>query len=67
MLEQIQSASKPIIYAQVPATFDQSTQYVVQLEPVEELARIFVGVEIRELESSQESDGGMFGATTVQD
>lgn len=59
-------AIKPVVYAPIPE-FDQDTQYIVQLEPVEELARIFVGVEIRELELSQESDGGMFGATTVQD
>lgn len=59
MLEQIQSASKPIIYAPVPSTFDQRTQYVVQLAPVEMADHIFVGVEIRELELSQDVDGGL--------
>lgn len=50
MPEQIVATNKSVIYAPIP-TFDQSTQYVVQLEPVEMVDHIFVGVEIKKLEN----------------
>lgn len=40
--------TKPAVYAPIPE-FDQVTQYVVQLEPVEMLDHFFVGVEVRNL------------------
>lgn len=41
---------KPIKYAEIP-NFDQCTQYVVQLDPVEQEDCIFYGVEVREIEN----------------
>lgn len=49
---------KPIAYAEIP-TFDESTQYVVQLAPVEETDSIYIGIEIKQLELTDE--GEMFG------
>lgn len=46
---------KPIVYAEIPE-FDESTQYVVQLEPVEETDNIYIGVEIKQLELTNEGD-----------
>ena len=40
---------KPIVYAEIPADFDQTTQYIVQKEPVDMGEYIFRDVEIREL------------------
>ena len=40
---------KPIIYEEIPV-FNQQTQYVVQLEPVDKGDHYFVPVEIREME-----------------
>ena len=40
---------KEIIYADIPE-FDQATQYVVQLPPVEMADTIYYGVEVKELE-----------------
>ena len=48
---------KPVIYAEIP-DFDQQTQAVFQLEPVDMGDHIFVGNEIRELPPSEE--GNMF-------
>lgn len=48
---------KPIVYAEIPE-FNQSTQYVIQLEPVEQEDCIYYGVEIRTLPPSEE--GSMF-------
>ena len=44
---------KPIIYAEIPE-FNQSTQYIIQLEPVEQGDCIYYGVEIKELPPSEE-------------
>lgn len=46
---------KEIIYADIPE-FDQATQYVVQLPPVEMADAIYYGVEVKELEIVDESD-----------
>ncbi len=46
---------KPIIYAPVPE-FDQQTQYVAQSAPVDMGDHIFVGVEVKELELSEEGE-----------
>ena len=41
--------TKPTVYDPIPDTFDQATQYVVQLEPVEKKDHVFIGVEIKKL------------------
>jgi len=43
------ATTKPFVYAPIPDTFDQATQYVVQLEPVEKKDHVFIGVEIKKL------------------
>ena len=48
---------KPIIYAEIPE-FDQMTQAVFQMEPVDMGGYIFVGNEVKELPPSEE--GSMF-------
>ena len=40
---------KPIIRQEVPQ-YDQCTQYVVELEPVEYEDHVYVGCEVREME-----------------
>ena len=40
---------KPIIYGQIPEEFDQRTQSVYQLAPVEMEDHIYVGVEVVDL------------------
>lgn len=47
---------KPVEYAKIPV-FDQSTHYAVQVNPVDEEERIFVDVEIKELENVGEGEG----------
>ena len=48
---------KPIIRQDVPE-YDQQTQYVVELDPVEQEDHIYIGLEIKDME--QDSDeGGM--------
>jgi len=37
---------KPVVYAEIPA-FDQSTEFVVQAEPIDRGEDIFVGIEVR--------------------
>ncbi len=46
---------KAIIYADIPE-FDQETQYVVQLPPVEMADAIYYGVEVKELEIVDEPE-----------
>ena len=46
---------KPIIYAEIPE-FNQETQYVVQLSPVEQEDCIYYGVEIRDLPPQEEGE-----------
>jgi len=46
---------KEIIYADIPE-FDQTTQYVVQLPPVEMADAIYYGVEVKELEIVDEPE-----------
>ena len=51
---------KPIIYAEIPETFDQTTQYIIQKEPIDMGEYVFCDIEIRELptdESENESLG----------
>ena len=45
---------KPITYEKLPDNFDQTTQYVVQLEPIENDERIYIGIEVRDLEIEDE-------------
>ncbi len=44
---------KPIVYAEIPE-FDQETQAVFQLPPVERDDHIYVGVEVRYVELDDE-------------
>jgi hypothetical protein len=44
---------KPIVYAPVPE-FDQLTQYVIQLPPVDMGDHIYVGNEVRQMEIEEE-------------
>jgi hypothetical protein len=44
---------KPIVYALIPE-FNQETQYVVQLDPVEKDDCIYYGVEIKDLPEQEE-------------
>ena len=46
---------KPIIYAEIPE-FNQETQYVVQLSPVEQEDFIYYGVEVRDLPLQEEGE-----------
>lgn len=46
---------KEIVYADIPE-FDQATQYVVQLPPVEMADAIYYGVEVKELEIVDEPE-----------
>ena len=46
---------KEIVYADIPE-FDQTTQYVVQLPPVEMEDAIYYGVEVKELEIVDEPE-----------
>lgn len=46
---------KPKIYAPVPE-FNQESQYVVQLEPVDMEDCIFIGVEVRDLELDEDDE-----------
>jgi len=46
---------KQIRYAQIPE-FDQGTQYVIQLPPVETDEEIFYGIEVKTLEQSNETE-----------
>lgn len=43
---------KPIVYAQIPE-FDQKTQAVFQLEPVDMGDHIFIGVEVRDVSQDE--------------
>ena len=47
--------TKKVIYAEIPE-FDETTQYVVQLPPVESEDEIFYGVEIRIQAPSNDSN-----------
>lgn len=49
---------KPVIFAEI-ADFDQSTQYIVQLDPVDNGDHIFIGNEIKQLELDN-NEGEMF-------
>lgn len=46
---------KAVIYADIPE-FDQTTQYIVQLPPVEMADAIYYGVEVKELEIVDEPE-----------
>lgn len=46
---------KTVIYAEIPE-FDQTTQYVVQLPPVETADAIYYGVEVKEIEIVDEPE-----------
>jgi len=48
---------KPKIYAEIPANFDQTTQYVVQKEPVDMGEYIFYDIEIRDLPKDDSTEG----------
>lgn len=46
---------RKIVYADIPE-FDQATQYVVQLPPIETADAIYYGVEVKELEIVDEPE-----------
>ena len=48
---------KPIQYAEIP-DFDQSAQYVVQSDPIDNGDHIFIGIEIRQLQLDEGDDFG---------
>ena len=54
-----QEGYKPIVCADIPE-FDQTTQYIVQVAPVEKEDCIYFGIEIRQLELG-EDEGEEFG------
>lgn len=43
------ATTKPFVYAPIPDSFDQATQYIIQLEPVEKADYVFVEIEIKPL------------------
>lgn len=45
---------KPVQYAEIPADFNQSTQYAVQTAPVDNDDHIFVGIEMHDLPPEDE-------------
>lgn len=47
--------AKPVVYEDVPM-FDQETQYVVQSPPVDLGDRIYLGVEVRNLELDDDEE-----------
>jgi hypothetical protein len=52
---------KPIVYAPFPDNFDQTTQYIVQLAPVDTGDQIYVGIEVLELPPSTGGGGTIEG------
>lgn len=44
---------KPIVYADIPESFDQTTQYIIETDPVEEAEQIVIGVEVHNLEPDE--------------
>jgi len=40
---------KPLVYAAIPEGFDQETQFIVQLDAVDQGKDIYLGVEVKEL------------------
>lgn len=40
---------KPKIYAEIPSDFDQTTQYIVQKEPIDMGDHLFYDIEVREM------------------
>jgi len=46
---------KPVVYAEIPV-FDQSTEFVVQSEPIDRGDDIFVGIEIRTMQVDSSTD-----------
>lgn len=57
---------KKITYAEIPK-FNELTQYVIQLQPIESDDEIFYGVEIKDLEPSDDSSLGEMRDDTSQD
>lgn len=47
---------KPVEYGKIP-DFNQSTHYAIQASPVDEGERIFVDVEVKELDNVDEGEG----------
>jgi RNA binding exosome subunit len=47
---------KPLVYAEIPKEFDQQTQYVVQIAPIDGKDSINCGVEVREMIIDKEED-----------
>lgn len=50
---------KPIVYAEIPV-FDQGTQAVFQLQPVDMGNHFFVGIEIRDVEVDEVENGEQY-------
>jgi hypothetical protein len=52
---------KPIEYEKIPKVFDQVTQYITQSEPIDRDDRIYIGIEMHELDlEDEEFDEGIF-------
>lgn len=47
---------KPIVYADIPESFDQTSQYITQRSPKDEEDKIYVGVEVHELDIEDDDD-----------
>lgn len=47
---------KSVVYAEIPSDFDETTHYIVQSEPIDEGERIFIGVEMFELQIDEEGE-----------
>jgi hypothetical protein len=43
--------SKPVVHEEIPEEFDQISHYVIQQSPVDLGSHIFMGIEIREVET----------------
>jgi hypothetical protein len=51
-----QEGYKPVVFAEIPDNFDQQTQAVFQIEPVDKGDYIEVGVEIKELPPQEDNE-----------
>lgn len=47
---------KPLRYADIPESFDETTHFITQSEPVEKDEEIYVGIEIGELEIEDDEE-----------
>lgn len=45
---------KPVVYAEIPPKFDQTTQYVEQAEPEEDDDHIYIGITLHDLPDDED-------------